>query len=88
MVDTKSDRGGKRPRAGRKPLGDKPMDDSERSRLRTVAPGAPTMKAADRELRFQEALRATLPAVKPEAPRWFRGKRPLEITLKRTTHYA
>ena len=88
MVDTKSNRGGKRPGAGRKPLGDKPMDDSERSRLRTVAPGAPTMKAADRELRFQEALRATLPAVKPEAPRWFRGKRPLEITLKRTTHYA
>ena len=83
MVDTKSNRGGKRPGAGRKPLGDKPMDDSERSR-----PGAPTMKAADRELRFQEALRATLPAVRPEPPRWFRGRKPLEITLKRTTHYA
>ena len=64
------------------------MDDSERSRLRTVAPGAPTMKAADRELRFQEALRATLPAVRPESPRWFRGKKPLEIRLGKATHYA
>ena len=90
MVDTKSNLGGKRPGAGRKPLGDKPMDDSERSRLRTVAPGAPTMKAADRELRFQDALCATLPPVRPASPDWFRRQRkePLEITLKRTTHYA
>jgi len=46
------------------------------------------MKAADRELRFQEALRATLPAVKPEPPRWFRGKKPLEIRLGKMAHYA
>ena len=90
MVDTKSNRGGKRPGAGRKPLGDKPTDDSERSRLRTVAPGAPTMKPADRELRFQDALRSTLPPVRPATPDWFRRRRkaPLEIALKRMTYYA
>jgi hypothetical protein len=50
----------------------------------------PTMKAADRELRFQDALCATLPPVRPASPDWFRRQRkePLEITLKRTTHYA
>jgi hypothetical protein len=46
------------------------------------------MKAAERELRFQEAIRVTLPPVRPEAPRWFRGKQPLEVKLGRTTHYG
>jgi hypothetical protein len=68
------------------------MDDSERSRqkLRTVAPGASTMRAAERELRFQDALRSTLPSVRPEPPDWWKRQRkqPLEIAMKRTTHYA
>jgi hypothetical protein len=46
------------------------------------------MKAADRELRFQEALRSSLPPVRVEAPRWWRRKKPLEIVLRRTSYYA
>jgi hypothetical protein len=75
--------------SGRKPTG-QAMSSAEkqrRYRSRKLA-GAPTMKAADRELRFQDALRTTLPVVRPEPPRWFRGKQSLEIVLKRTTYFA
>jgi hypothetical protein len=63
---------------------------NRRYRERRKATGAPTIKAADRELRFSETLRATLPPVKPEPPAWWKRQRkaPLEIRLRRVTHYA
>jgi hypothetical protein len=38
--------------------------------------------------RFQEVVRATLPYVRPEPPRWFRGKEPLAISKGRPSWVA
>jgi hypothetical protein len=77
--------------SGRKASGQamSPAEKQRRYRSRKLA-GAPTIKAAMRELRFQDALRAALPVVKPEAPAWWRRQRKqsLEIKLGRVTPYA
>jgi hypothetical protein len=76
--------------SGRKPVGEEAMSSAEkqrRYRSRKLA-GAPTKMTANRELRFGEALRSTLPPVKPEPPRWFKGKAPLEIVKGKKSYFA
>jgi len=66
------------------------MSDSERCRRyrQRRKAGVPTGEVKDGFDRFQEALQATLPPVRPAPPAWFRGKTPLEIVLGRKTYYA
>jgi hypothetical protein len=62
--------------SGRKPSGQATSNAEKQRRYRSrKLAGAPTMKAADRELRFQDALRSTLPPVKPEPPDWWKRQR-------------
>jgi hypothetical protein len=72
---------------GRKPIKARAMTPAERQRRSRA--GIPK---AEREgpavARFAEVLRATLPYVRPEPPRWFRGREPLVITKGRPSWVA
>jgi hypothetical protein len=73
--------------SGRKSRGHRAMTSTERSQRSRL--GLPKLeKQGPAFVRFEQVMRETLPYVRPEAPRWFRGKRPLEITLGRKSHYA
>ena len=74
--------------AGRKPIADKAMTPAQRKRRQRLG----LTRKRGRKLvsleAFEAALKTAIPYVRPRAPWWFAGKRPLEITLGRRTAYA
>jgi hypothetical protein len=80
---TKSRWGGRRAGAGRKPLKERTMTDKERKRSL-----AQRRLARFEDRLFDEAIRGVTPFRPAEPPRWFWGKKPLEISLGRVTWFA